>query len=82
MPPGVPRPAIPLFPRRLADWHKVIERAKKGDGDAWRVAHKGDPRITPSASDHRLRRSGKKGPTFASNSGAALRLAARRIEPP
>ena len=30
------------------DWHKVIERAKKGDGDALEaVGHKGDPETHP-----------------------------------
>lgn len=35
----------PLFHQAdSADWHKVIERAKKGDGDALTaVSHKGDP---------------------------------------
>jgi hypothetical protein len=39
----------PLFHQAdSADWHKVIERAKKGDGDALTaVGHKGDPENHP-----------------------------------
>jgi len=39
----------PLFHQAdSADWHKVIERAKKGDGDALTaVGHKGDPENNP-----------------------------------
>jgi hypothetical protein len=39
----------PLFHQAdSADWHKVIERAKKGDGDALAaVGHKGDPENHP-----------------------------------
>ena len=39
----------PLFHQAdSADWHKVIDRAKKGDGDALTaVGHKGDPETHP-----------------------------------
>lgn len=39
----------PLFHQAdSADWHKVIERARKGDGDALTaVGHKGDPEAHP-----------------------------------
>lgn len=45
------------------DWHKVIDRARKGDGDALAaVGHKGDPEAHPVCSAvHKFIGSGKKG---------------------
>ena len=47
---ALPGPALSRCSTRptRADWHKVIDRAKKGDGDALAaVGHKGDPESHP-----------------------------------
>ena len=74
--------SIPLFHQAdSADWHKVIDRAKKGDGDALAaVGHKGDPENHPVCKailDYVG--SGKKGTDVRKQfGGAEVRLAAGR----
>jgi hypothetical protein len=64
----------PLFHQAdSADWHKVIERAKKGDGDALTaVGHKGDPENhAVCKAIHDFVGSGKKGSEVRKQFGGA-----------